>query len=307
MSNEIKEIASIVNENQKPQLVQVFDQYIQKGEDGQSVKAVQALLVPENMKVESVKDILDEYLDRPKRRTDGAVLDRKESFIDYTNRFKSENSALFARGKVNGSHISASIYTVFDFHPSTSQVQDADNCDHRASYNFPISKEFKRWIENNTRLMDQSSFAYFIEDNLIDLAAADQSDMEKYTDLKPLFADPIRMLEMSRGLSLKNNENVKQKFVTSTGETEIQFTSEHTDEYGSKVSIPNFFMINIPIFEMGLRYRVAVRLRYRVKDGSVKFAYDIYRIEDLFDSVFNETCNLIAEKTGLPLFMGVHN
>lgn len=297
---EPSELAAIIKENTKPMLINEIV--------GKDEKGVQIALVPNGMKAESLKKHLDEYATKPDRRTDSAVFDRVPSLIEYINRFKSENSAVFVRGKIDGHRVDASVTAVLDYHPEGPEKDKADFGDHTAGYNFPISKEFAKWIAMNGEAMSQADFAHFIEDRLHDMVQPDpdKGDSDIVHGLDFQFADPIQMLELARGLDVRNNEMVKQKYNTSNGESEIQYTNEHADDAGQPLRVPNFFILGIPVFEMGDEARIAARLRYRVHSGSVKFWFDLYRVEQVFDNAFNNVCEEIKAGTELPLFIGKH-
>lgn len=304
MTNTAKELATVLNENQKPLLTNLNHKFMIKSEDGEMVECVQAALIPHGMELTGIKGLLDEYAEKPDRRTDSASFDRVPSLIEYINRFKSKNSAVFARGKISGHSVDATMKAVLDYHPEGSDKTDADFCDHTALYRFPISKEFQKWISMNGEAMSQADFAHFIEDRLHDMTIPEDGDSEMVHGLDFRFADPIQMLELARGLDVRNNESVKQKYATSSGETEIQYTAEHADAEGQPLRVPNFFILNIPVFEMGEDYRIAVRLRYRVNSGSVKFWFDLYRVEQVFDAAFDLVCEQVKDGTKLPVFIG---
>lgn len=308
MTDQPRELAQIVNENQRPMFANINPKFQVKDDEGQVVDQIQAVVLPENMEIHSVKDLIDEYADKPDRIKDNAILDRVDSFVDYTNRFKQTASAVFARGKISGSSVEANMLAVFDYHPEGGDTTKAAFSDHTAAYKFPVSKEFRKWIRQDGEPMSQADFAHFIEDRLQDMSAPTDSDNELIGNgIDARFADPIQMLELARGLEVRNNEAVKQKYNTSTGETEIQYTAEHADAESKPLKVPNFFILNIPVFEMGEYYRIAVRLRYRVTSGSVKFWFDLYRVEQVFDAAFDLVCEQVKEKTELPLFIGCND
>lgn len=308
MTDDAKELAEVLNENQRPMFANINPKFQVKDDDGQTVDQIQAVIVPKHMEMKSVKPLLDEYAEKPDRITDKAILDRVDSFVDYTNRFKQKASAVFARGNISGTSVEAKMLTVFDFHPEGGDTTKAAFSGHTAVYNFPVSKEFKKWIRQDGEQMGQADFAHFIEDRLQDMAAPDDADKDLIGGgIEARFADPIQMLELARGLEVRNNEAVKQKYNTSTGETEIQYTAEHADAESKPLKVPNFFILSIPVFEMGEYYRIAVRLRYRVHGGSVKFWFDLYRVEQVFDAAFDLVCEQVKEKTSLPLFIGCNN
>ena len=70
------------------------------------------------------------------------------------------------------------------------------------------------------------------------------------------------------------------------------------------MKVPNAFLIAIPVFELGERFVIPVRLRYRLNQGHVRWTLALYRSELVFDTAVRETCAKAAAGTGLPLFYG---
>lgn len=310
MSESAKEVAQIVRENTQPLFGMVnpmgvlVNDRISQMEFGNPFA-----VIPNGMEVKSLKPIIDLWRTAPERRTGTAHVGRLESFIDLTNRFKDENSALFVRGKVEGKTITATLESVLDYHPALPENKP-DNArfnQHRVNYAFPVSKEFQAWIDNDGTPMAQVEFATLIEDRIGDIIGNDPKNpvtFDGFDVLKPNFADPAQMLELSRGMEVFSNVTVKGKTRLSSGETQIEFVTEHKDNKGNALNPPDFFLICVPIFEMGVLYRLPVRLRYRVEQGRVVWFYQLYRAEKAFDDAFNEACYDAKEKTELPLYWG---
>lgn len=73
---------------------------------------------------------------------------------------------------------------------------------------------------------------------------------------------------------------------------------------GETVDVPSMFIITIPVFKnSGDAYRIAVRLRTRTT-GGLKFFYELWGIDRVFEQAFTEACEFAREETGLPLFYG---
>lgn len=291
--------AQAVQENTKPELKEVAG-YDNEGNEQKS----QVLLVPNGMKAESIKRFLDENKKKPDRRVGQSYVDRLQSFIDITNRFKSERSAIFARGSVDTNSIEAHLLTVFNYHPEGPDNVDADYGDHRAIYEFPISSDFAIWLENNKRAMSQVDFAAFLEEHIAEIRVADDNDRAIIDGLKPKFAEPLEMLELSRDLEIYSSEAYKSKNRLSSGETEIKFSAEHVDGSGKPVKVPDFFVINVPLFEGGDYERIIVRLRYRLQGGSVMWFYDMYRVDQVFRSAFEGAAQAAFDETDVPVYYG---
>src|ERR1700751_2868088 len=63
--------------------------------DLDSEEAPRVLVLPPGLRVHSLKKLLDEYRQHPERRKGTAELTALDSLIDWTQRFKDDESALF--------------------------------------------------------------------------------------------------------------------------------------------------------------------------------------------------------------------
>lgn len=264
------------------------------------------LVVPKGMTVVSVKNYLDEYRTAPARRSGTEKTDRLHSFIDMTERFKNEDSVIFAKGEINGHSLTANLVTVFDYHPANGNNEDAKNCQHRAFYNFPVSKEFAFWLKGNAEPLSQTEFALLLEERIGEMVVAEENDFSRIANLTPKFAEPLEILELARNLQIYSNETVQQAGKLSTGEREIKFSAVHTahGKDGKPITVPDFFMLHIPIFAGEAAIRIAVRLRYRKSGEQVIWFYDLYRVDQIFQEAFDFAIEYVKQTTGLPLFMG---
>lgn len=275
-----------------------------------------------------IKPFLDPFRERPERRMGTATLQDLASLIAHVNRFKDEDSAIFADRNMERPSITA----VLDYHEACNTYDDTGGLvgedhasakprfgQHRANYAFPLSDEWKAWIKAGTTMMDQQEFAEFLEDRIGDvmsppdlvnapLSADDETAVAKAKDLLSLlggsFATPNRLMELSRGLAVHVGETVKQATNLSTGEAQVQYVSSHQDEQGQPLKVPNLFLVAIPVFRAGPLYQIAIRLRYRVRGASLVWSCQMYRPEKAFEDAFDEACETAQEKTGLPLFIG---
>ena len=141
------------------------------------------------------------------------------------------------------------------------------------------------------------------------LPTCDRSPTEQLAYLRSLlkgdFATPQRLMELSRGLTIHDNQAATQNINLSSGEATLRFTSTHTDENNDPVKVPNLFLITIPVFNLGGLYLIAVRLRYRLAGTRLTWFYDLYRLEQTFDHAFDQAVKQAATETALPYFLGV--
>ena len=263
-----------------------------------------ALLLPKGLELRSMKPLLDEYLVRPERRKGTARLDDLDSFCFHVGRFKDEDSALFCFTSTNGA--SQVLLGVLDYHR-----EGADGLprfgEHRAKYSFPFSQEWKAWVAQNGKEMSQLDFAQFLENRIVDVVEptdANKSANELVKTLQAEFAAPSRLLTLSRGLSVNVERKVAAQHRLESGEAQISFTEEHSDEAGQPLKIPSAFLIAIPVFYHDALYRIGVRLRYRLRGQTVVWCYELYRTDVVLEDAIAIICKIAADRTQLPLFRG---
>jgi len=302
---------------------------------------VPLLLTPsrDGVKVSGLRDLAAPYRDHPERRIGTAVMLDLTSFLAHVNRFKTPSSAIFA----NDDPEEPSLTAVLDYHDPLAPYMGAHEgeddgamikatvrptplpafCQHRTHYRFPLSEEWIAWVKTDGSVMAQAEFAAFLEDRIGDVIvppdtrSGDASSTAENTpppsggsmvDLGRLlggnFAGPSKLLELSRGLQLHQRERVKGAVNLSTGEVDVVYESTHQDDKGGVLKVPNLFLIAIPVFRSGPLYQIAVRLRYRLKEGTVSWHYQLYRADKVFNHAFREATERAQMETSLPVFVG---
>ncbi len=269
VSNEAQNIAQTVHDISK-NLLQPTQ--INLGND------VQVVAVSDGIKLHSIKPFIDEYLVAPERRKGVARLTSLDSFIAHVNRFKDDDSALFA----NDSRQSPSITAVLDYHRIGSDSSPRYG-EHQSFYNLPVSDEWKHWQGSNGKKFSQAEFAAFLEDHLHNVVLInDETSLDKrIIDFKNsvfgTIATPTKLKELANGLNITQDEEIKSNFNLQSGEAQLGYTSKHRDETGQPISVPKMFVIAIPVFLHGMLYHIAVRLKYRIKDGNIAWFYEMHQ------------------------------
>lgn len=287
---EANAVADIVRKHLRPELLDI-------GEERK------VLILPEGLDSYSVKELLDEYRTAPERRTGTAQLGDLASFIAHTSRFADEHSALFASPNPKAPSLTA----VLDYHEKTDRGAPRFGT-HRGVYAFPLSDEWIAWTGSNGKPMDQRRFAEFLEDRIVDIlsvaSGASGALAQALADsIQVTFAPAGRLLEISRGLSIKVGTKVTQAQNLATGEVQINYVTSHEDDaHGMKV--PGAFLIGIPVFRNGDGFQIPVRLRYRLTEGALVWYYELHGASRIFDAAFHEACEKAASATGLELFVG---
>ena len=305
-------VAALVHELSSPEIVSLADPNGRK---------VDVLVLPSGLKAHAIKQFVDEYATRPDRRKGTARLEDLASFIAHANRFKDGDSALFACS----TRSAPSLTSVLDYHEANGpeQVLGVDGAvighttaqragdprfgEHRGVYAFPLSDEWQTWTAQNKKPLGQAEFADFIESHLLELA--DPVNAGAYaTDvalgLGCSLAGPSKLLELSRGLSLRVGSLVTNAANLATGEAQLTYQTTHTDDGGAPLKIPGAFLVAVPVFKGGAPYQIPARLRYRVREKAISWFFELHGADRVFDHAISEACDAASKGTGLPLFRG---
>lgn len=270
--------------------------------EGQKVVAV-----PKGVELKSLKAFHDEWLPAPRRRQGVSIHKTLASLVDWVNRFKSEQSVLFADP---GDAAKPVLQAVINYNPAgpvDDDDQKTDWGDHRGRYAFPLSDQWAAWKAVDGKKQTVREFSRFIERQIEDIGdPADAGKIAKQIPEKLGFAlaTPAQVLTLSKGLSLVVDHTVTNVFDPNTGEMRLQFEQKHKDHTGKPLDPIKAFLLLIPVFQGGTVYPVGVRLLYEVDEGSVLFTTQLYREDLFFKDAFETACEVARGATQLPLYFG---
>ncbi len=252
-------------------------------------------VVPDNMTARDVTAELDKRLPAPRRRTGTIVVKAMAAFIAMTNRHKSEATVVYCDDGQKPTFTAV----MNDHRP------DADGTpgyrDHRVLYAPELSPEWQAWTGRDSKLQDSSSFAEFLEERALDLvdpAAQIPASTQKVIDaLGVSVAAPATVRGLARDITIHVRSTVKEARNLQSGEAQIVFDTQHTDSSGNKLTIPGAFLVAIPIYRGELPFLFVARLRYRVKDGQVLWAFQLAQTDLAKREVMAEMITTIREET----------
>jgi len=286
-------------------------------------------VLPEGLRLEGLKGFFQPYRTRPERREGTAILQDLGSFAALMNRCKDEHSALFC----DLNQQAPKLRGVVDYHEAGPIGEKGQRwCGHQLHYAFPFSDKWKAWVENNDTLMDQETFAYFLENQASDLVPpplnvdrlAEQANdvlragdgnlggltaderlcyLAKYK-MRTTIAEPKEVHLLAGNLEVFSEERVKSVTHLGSGQKKVVFDVTHKDGEGNELVIPGLFLIAIPLFQGAERFRLLVRLRYRKVNGTLRFGYDIHEPAESLEFAIREAAGKVAEETALPLYFG---
>jgi len=303
----------------------MLDRIVELGREAQGVQIIELtrpagmIGVPEkipvlfargvNPSLKSIADQFEAYRLNPARRSGTAKTDTLQSFISLVKRHADTDSAIFVATKFPNVTLTA----VIDYNRPAKTDDATDKTlahearfgKHRVQYAFPLTDEYKAWMEKDGKAFDQAEFAIFLEDHAAELAAPLDAEKSLYEPLfKEKFALPLELITLSRELEIFVNAKIKQAVRVQSGERTIVFESEHVNSSGEPVVVPGIFMISLPAWIDGNPVRIPVRIRHRVKDGAIIWFYQLYRAEFwLREQIINDA-EEAAKETSLPVYLG---
>jgi uncharacterized protein YfdQ (DUF2303 family) len=255
----------------------------------------------EKPELASLKRFAEEWRTQPASRKGTAKALTLESFIDLVNRQKNRDSVVFA----DSNWREPSLTAVLDYHPNDGDTDEARYGHHRVHYPFPLSEEWKGWLLNDGKTMDQTDFAELIEDHIQELGSP--TDAEKIwmeRDFQTTVATPSKLITLSRGLQVNVAANVKDFRNLQSGEGQIVFEEQHNGADGQPIIVPGLFILKISPFFNGDPISIPVRLRYRVKSGKLFWVYQIYRPDAAINEAILNALGDVRAKTELPVYEG---
>jgi uncharacterized protein YfdQ (DUF2303 family) len=250
--------------------------------------------------------VFEEYLTEPGRRRGSATMLDLKSFIDHTNRFKDGDSVIFA----NNDRKTPSLAAVLDYHRAGAD-SDPRFGTHRTLHSFPLSDEWTAWMAFNQKPLSMVQFGHFLEDHIIEVLPREfvqlGEESQRFVDTlggMEMVAQPGRLMDIANNLQVNEKSVMREAQKLQSGETSIEFQTEHQDSSGNKLVLPSMFVIGIPVFKNGQPYQIIARFRYRKDGASLVFFYELWRTDRVFDHAFDEALESVRENTGLPVLIG---
>lgn len=237
---------------------------------------LQAAAIAKKHRLESAKG--------PDNRAGTAVLQTLESFIGHANRFKAENSAVWANAEKR------ELVSVLDYHPAGAESAAAWGR-HRGIYACPLSEAWTAWGGVAGLSLDQEEFADLLDSRDRELSPGDG------------FPTPASLITLANNLEVYSNATAKRERDPNTGKVKVSF-SEEKGVLG-QVMPPPAFKISIPVFRDAPVEDVEVRLRVTVDGGHATFNVQIHAATELLETSFRDVRNRVMVGTSLPVFVGV--
>lgn len=162
--------------------------------------------------------------------------------------------------------------------------------DHRLVLKCAKTPAWRAWEALDGQLLEQQSFAEFIEDRLIDIQRPTGGEM----------------LELAQSIEATTSAEFKSAIALSSGQRALQFEETVSAKAGQKgqLEIPATFDLGLKPFEGGPAYKVVARLRYRIRNGSLAIGFKLERPEDVLREAFDEVRTLAGQACDSVVLLG---
>jgi uncharacterized protein YfdQ (DUF2303 family) len=258
---------------------------------GQNTRIVDAdpgftpfIVVPEGYSVEN----LEKLLPAPARKRASVTMTDAASFVSYTKKHGSLDECVIYANVDADTNKCNLLAIINDDKADSPQWRD-----HKCLFSPKLSLEWTRWLGSNKKTMKQSEFATWLEDNLGDIASV------------PNMPSGADILAMALGFEANADKKFRSKINLQNGGVSFEFVEDETKETRTRMVVFERFTLGLPVFDGGtIGYVIEARLKYREKEGSVTFWYELIRPDRVFKDAVADTLNQIKEQTGFMLLHG---
>ena len=222
----------------------------------------------------------DKYRTTPSRKTGTVTVRDAGSFIAYWAKHHDEGTEVWADAE------QLTITAVLDAH----EADGARFGQHRAVLALRPTTTWEQWLKGSGRLMDQESFATFLEDHLPELISPDAATM----------------LEIAQSIQAATKCDFQSGTRLTSGERRLVYTETVNAKAGARgeLTIPETFTVGLRPFEGSEGWTLTARFRYRINGGALQLGYKLERAEDVKREAFAAVLGQVADAVDSPILNG---
>jgi len=238
------------------------------------------LIVPEGMRNQEITDPNDMVKETPIRIQQTVALFDKDSLVGYVDRHGIDETVIFA------DPFEDTFVARIDWHGAT----EAQFVHHTATLRLQRSEEWKRWTAISGKMMAQEEFARFLEENAADVSEPSGADL----------------LEIARDLSAKRSVNWKRAIRLDNGDEAFEYVEETEAKSQSRgdVSVPNKFVLSIPVYMNEPSVNVGAFLRWKLAGGALAMGIELHRPVFVQQAVFKQIGLELGDRCRKPVWTG---
>ncbi|MEV1201700.1 DUF2303 family protein [Microbispora rosea] len=232
-------------------------------------------------------DLLDRNLAQPRRKTGIVRVQDVPSFVHYYGKHADDDSEVYV--DIDAGTVTA----VLNAHMASDDDPDdtARWGDHRLILTLAKTDAWKRWTALDRKLIKQSEFADFVDDNRADIR-------------KPSAAD---MLELVQQFQAIQRVTFQSAAILSNGDRRLTYQEETEAGAGAKgsIEVPSTLELGIAPFDDSEPYAVTARFRYRIQGGGLFMGFLLDNADDVAKDAVKTVVAKLSEELGITVMRGV--
>lgn len=340
----LSDVIEFVKDNYGAEIIKLNTESDEKeGVNLDPAKHGAVVALPTGMSLVDLSPFLAKLLARPKHIEANAMMFSADSMIDYIVHFAEENkSALFLDPNTralrcvidfheNQATPAFGKHTVTYNFPVSEQFRDwTENSKNPLSNEgmatFLLDRQYDivnppaDWMQLEAAEVDRMKGMLNLVDDYgpIDDNAGEPLDPSMndpviprsalYKLRKIRFANAARLVQIARTVEISVSAEVKSAYDPQTGARTLHFqeaSNIKASSDGRKVTLPEMFLINVPLFVGAAPQTLPIRLIYRLQNQAVKWWFLPVEWQRLMREAVLAESKRIAEATNVPLFQGV--
>lgn len=245
-------------------------------------------VVPNDQTIRTVD--LERHLGTPRRPRGDVTVTDPADFCTFVRRLEGTQTTVWANEDTH------TVTAVFNDHGETDEG-DAEGFagwrDHTATLRLKVDRDWAAWMEYDGKLLDQETFAEFLEDNA-------RSVVEP---------DAATMFEVARFFQARTNSDFTRAIRLDNGDVQMSYTeqTEATVKVPIKdnYEVPASFTVRLAPFIGTPSTELTARLRWRLREGRLGIGYALLRPDLVVREAFQDVVATINRDLNSPVLLGV--
>ena len=236
-------------------------------------------------------DMHPELMPRPARPVGTLALANLPSFCRHFKKYKDSDSIILVDADPEGKR-GANFTGILNYHSTTA----AAHGDFQCKYTAKLSVEWNKWMASNNKVMAHATFLEFLE------------------DVRDLITEPdsAGLLDLIGSLEGKVDAHFENALNLHNGRMKLAYSEDVELRAGGgqpgairkgDMEVPTQIVAGIAPFEFGSAYKVVSKLRYRVQNRTLVFAYEVQQPHVIIMDAVKDQVAQVSELTGTePLY-----
>lgn len=232
---------------------------------------------------------LERYLEQPRRSRGDATVHDPADFCTYVRRLEGTATTVWANEDLH------TVTAVFNDHQET---EDGDSegfsgwRDHTATLRLKVDRDWAAWTRYDGKLLDQETFAEFLEDNARLIVEPDAATM----------------YEVARSFQARSNADFSRVVRVDNGDVQMTWNEQTEAKVGAgkgTFDVPASFTVRLAPFVGTPMQELTARLRWRLREGRLGIGYALLRPDLVVREAFQDVVATVNGDLNSPVLLGV--